>query len=516
MRQNKPAGRGMAVWDSEKLVKQREKIRKRGSRIGIRWKVFSYLMLFLVILLVILWCFQVVFFGNIYKRIKTGEIMRAADIMTSACDLAPVQLSMLAERIAQDYDVCILMYEVDGAAFSRMTSKHYRSDCVVHRMDEQNIAWLYYYAKRSGGEKMTVFPLNDLRYSENSSGTYTGRVVVDNSGEGIIYTRVGRPEGRQTDILLILNTTISPVGSTIKTLRTQLIIVSVIMTAIALLLSFLLARKVSRPIIRINSGAKLLAEGNYDVRFGVGGYREIAELSDTLSVAAEELSKTGALQRELIANISHDLRTPLTMIGGYAEMMRDIPGENTPENMQIIIDETKRLTSLVNDILDISKLQSGTQTLSLSDFNLTETIREVIGRFSKLTEQDGWTIDFTASEEVIVNADRTRILQVVYNFINNAITHSGGEKLVEVRQIVREQNGSKIVRIEVTDHGEGIPEENLKYIWDRYYKVDKTHRRAVTGSGLGLSIVKSILEMHHARYGVESEVGKGSTFWFEL
>ena len=492
MRQNKPAGRGMAVWDSEKLVKQREKIRKRGSRIGIRWKVFSYLMLFLVILLVILWCFQVVFFGNIYKKIKTGEIMRAADIMTSACDLAPVQLSMLAERIAQDYDVCILMYEVDGAAFSRMTSKHYRSDCVVHRMDEQNIAWLYYYAKRSGGEKMTVFPLNDLRYSENSSATYTGRVVVDNSGEGIIYTRVGRPEGRQTDILLILNTTISPVGSTIKTLRTQLIIVSVIMTAAALLLSFLLARKVSRPIIRINSGARLLAEGNYDVRFGVGGYREIAELSDTLSVAAEELSKTGALQRELIANISHDLRTPLTMIGGYAEMMRDIPGENTPENMQIIIDETKRLTSLVNDILDISKLQSGTQTLSLSDFNLTETIREVIGRFSKLTEQD------------------------VYNFINNAITHSGGDKFVEVRQIVSERDGKKVVRIEVTDHGEGIPAENLKYIWDRYYKVDKTHRRAVTGSGLGLSIVKSILEMHHARYGVESEVGKGSTFWFEL
>lgn len=151
----------------------------------------------------------------------------------------------------------ILMYEVDGAAFSRMTSKHYRSDCVVHRMDEQNIAWLYYYAKRSGGEKMTVFPLNDLRYSENSSGTYTGRVVVDNSGEGIIYTRVGRPEGRQTDILLILNTTISPVGSTIKTLRTQLIIVSVIMTAAALLLSFLLARKVSRPIIRINSGRQI-------------------------------------------------------------------------------------------------------------------------------------------------------------------------------------------------------------------------------------------------------------------
>lgn len=516
MRQSKPGKRGAAVWDSEKLVRQREKIRKRGSRVGIRWKVFSYLILFLVILLVILWCFQVVFFGDIYKGIKISEINRAADIMTAAGDYDEVKLSQLADRIAQDYDVCILMYDVDGTTFSRLTTKHFRSDCIIHRMDEQNIAWLYYYAKRSGGEKLTMFPLNDMVSHEYSSGNYAGRFIVDNSGEGIIYTRIGVSEERGTDVLLVLNTTISPVGSTVRTLRTQLIIVSVIMTAIALLLSFLLARKVSRPIIRINSGAKLLAEGNYDVRFGVGGYREIAELSDTLSIAAEELSKAGALQRELIANISHDLRTPLTMIGGYAEMMRDIPGENTPENMQIIIDETKRLTSLVNDILDISKLQSGTQTLSLSDFNLTETIREVIGRFSKLTEQDGWTIDFTASEEVIVNADRTRILQVVYNFINNAITHSGGEKLVEVRQIVSERDGKKVVRIEVTDHGEGIPEENLKYIWDRYYKVDKTHRRAVTGSGLGLSIVKSILEMHHARYGVESEVGKGSTFWFEL
>ena len=474
-----------------------------------------YMILFLLMLLVLLWSFQVVFFEQIYKSIKINEIKRAAEAITANCDLETSKVSLLAERLAQDYELC--MYIFDGQGYL-MVSKHYRLDCVIHRMDDVNLSMLRYYAKQNGGDNLNFLPRNDFRNLRYYNENYQGNVPDDDSGlgEGIIYTRIAHSDTRDEDITIILNTTVSPVGSTVRTLRTQLIIISVIMTIAALILSFLLARRVAKPIVRINSGAKLLAEGNYDVRFHVTGYREIAELSDTLSYAAEELSKTGALQRELIANISHDLRTPLTMIEGYAEVMRDIPGENTPENIQIIIDETKRLSSLVNDVLDISRLQSGTQELKLGDFNLTETIREVIGRFSKLTGQDGWTINFNAAEEVMVNADRTRILQVIYNYINNAITHSGSDKTVIVNQRVITDGDKKSVRIEVTDHGEGIAAENIPYIWDRYYKVDKLHKRAQTGSGLGLSIVKSILELHHAKYGVESELGKGSTFWFEL
>jgi signal transduction histidine kinase len=189
-----------------------------------------------------------------------------------------------------------------------------------------------------------------------------------------------------------------------------------------------------------------------------------------------------------------------------------LPGENTPENVQVIIDEANRLTSLVNDMLDLSKLKSGAMELEKIHYSLTDSIYEIFKRYGKLREQDGYDIQFIADKNVYIYADEIKMGQVIYNFINNAINHCGDDKKVIVTQKV---SGGK-VRIEVTDHGEGISEDKLQYIWDRYYKVDKVHKRGVIGTGLGLSIVKRILDLHNARYGVKSKVGSGSTFWFEL
>lgn len=219
------------------------------------------------------------------------------------------------------------------------------------------------------------------------------------------------------------------------------------------------------------------------------GYKEISELADTLNYTVSELTKSELLQRELIANVSHDLRTPLTMITAYAEVMRDLPGENTPENLQVIIDEAKRLTELVNDLLDISKLQAGVQKLERKEYNLTESIKSVMKRYAKLVEQQGYDITFEYREpEVWVEADEYKIYQVLYNLVNNAVNYTG----------------------------EGIAPEQLNHVWDRYYKIDKNHKRAVMGTGLGLSIVKNILQLHDAPFGVITEIGKGSIFWFEL
>ncbi|NCC77481.1 MAG: HAMP domain-containing histidine kinase, partial [Clostridia bacterium] len=312
--------------------------------------------------------------------------------------------------------------------------------------------------------------------------------------------------------VILLNTMLSPVTATVDTLRIQLIYVTLILIALSLGLALLLSRRIARPIVRINEQSKQMAAGDYSVRFAAGDYREIGELAETLNQTVVELGRVEALRRELIANISHDLRTPLTMIRGYAEVMRDLPGENNPDNVQVIIDESNRLTSLVNSILDLSKLQSGASQFEPSDYDLTESIRDIIARVSKLTEAEGYQIAYVANEQAVVHADAARIEQVLYNFLTNAVHYAGPDHQIEVRQTVR----AGWVRIEVVDHGEGIPEDQLQHIWERYYKSDKLHRRAVMGNGLGLSIVKNILEQHGARFGVDSRPGEGSTFWFEL
>jgi signal transduction histidine kinase len=202
------------------------------------------------------------------------------------------------------------------------------------------------------------------------------------------------------------------------------------------------------------------------------------------------------------------------MIIGYSEVMRDLPGENTPENVQVIIDETQRLAQVVNDLLDLSKLQAGSRMPTLEIFNLTELIESTLLRYEKLTQRDGYRIEYSADVSVDIRADRTMLLQVIYNLINNAINYAGEDKLVRVTQRLTE-DGSR-VRVSVMDNGVGIAPDQIPLIWDRYYKIDKVHRRAMIGTGLGLSIVKQILEAHRTTYGVESKLGAGSVFWFDM
>lgn len=305
---------------------------------------------------------------------------------------------------------------------------------------------------------------------------------------------------------------ITPVDATVFTLQMQLFIITAIMVLLATLLAIIISKLISNPIEQVNKSAKVLAKGNYETEFHGRGFLEIKELSDTLNTAASELSKVDRLRRELMANISHDLRTPLTFIYSYAEMMHDFPLEVTPEQTQIIMDETKRLTSLVNDVLDISSLETGIAKLNIINYNLTESLRKTINRMSELVKNEGYKLDFKYDEEVNLLADEVKITQAFYNLLLNAITHSGNDKAVIVRQFIIES----IVRIEVIDHGEGIKQSDLPYIWERYYKVDKKHKRPIVGTGLGLSIVKKVIEMHSGEYGVESELGKGSVFWFQL
>ena len=466
----------------------------------------------MAIILLILWLCQIVFLGHIYRFIKTSEIRAAAARLSYAVD-DPEDLAQVAETVSTQNDVCVLvMRMVDPNRAVRLTSCESEKNCVIHNMAEQGIFTLYDSAVKNEGKILQHFRFDSglKRFISIEAGENGG------DPESIIYALV-TTDSEGNSILLILNSVVSPVDATVKTLNFLLFGISILMILLALLLAIVFARRVSRPIERINATAKGLAVGCYDVSFRGGSYREISELSDTLNHAAAELGKVDALRRELIANTSHDLRTPLTMIAGYAEVMRDLPGENTPENAQVIIDEAKRLTSLVNDMLDISKLESGNQDVTVETFDLTETLREGLERYSQLRTREGYHIVFSADEAVTVTTDRSKLLQAFFNLVNNAITYTGDDKTVTVSQSSYEDdNGAPWVRISVTDTGEGIPEDKLSLIWDRYYKIDGPHKRAAQGTGLGLSIVGKIMTLLGGRCGVISTVGAGSTFWIEI
>ena len=432
------------------------------------------------------------------------------------------------QSIAKENDFCVAVYENKETDIGKLDTKFASNQddfrCRIQdiRKDTQVIAALQQEVKENGGIASKLVQESDGDAQEFNSNEVKNpleeRTEMKPSMQmqkkvfyNMTYISVVQGE-KQTLKTVIIDAQLTPVNATIDTIKAQFAIITIILVLVAIGLAFYLSRKIATPIIQINESAKELAKGDYSVEFKGRGYLEAKELNDTLTYASKELSKVENLRRELIANMSHDLRTPLTMIAGYGEVMRDIPGENTPENVQIIIDETTRLTTLVNDMLDLSKLQSGVMTLNTSTFNITQEIKSIISRYDKLLSNQQIAIRFEYDQDIMVKGDSVKLGQVIYNLINNAINYCGEDHKVIVRQLLHEGR----VCFQFIDHGEGIEKEQLPYIWERYYKVDKTHVRSKVGSGLGLSIVKTILELHQAEYGVRSKLKEGTTFWFIL
>lgn len=426
------------------------------DKLKLKWKVFGFLLGFSVLLLIILWIFQTMFLSDMYKLIRKAEIEKAIDLVEENID-SPKLKDVLYEL------------EVTKEIIVRSTPDF--------------------------APPISPVPGRpDRRRPETI--TKEQRFVLKDSSE----------------ISLTFYAMVTPVEATVSTLQMQLFIITGIMLLLTTLLAIIISKRISNPIEQINKSAKNLAKGNYDTEFYGRGFLEIKELSDTLNTAATELSKVERLRRELMANVSHDLRTPLALIYSYAEMMHDFPKEVTPEQSKIIMNEAKRLTSLVNDMLDISSLETGITKLNKRNYSLTESLNNTVNRINELAKKDGYKLYFKHDEDVSLFADEVKITQASYNLLLNAITYGGDDKKVIVQQSIKGNS----VKIEVIDHGDGIKPSDLPFIWERYYKVDNKHKRPIMGTGLGLTIVKKVIEMHNGEYGVESEVGKGSVFWFQL
>ena len=428
---------------------------------------------------------QIVFLNKYYEVYKKNQLN---DIVNSIKANNSMDIQTL-EDIAYNYGVCVSIY---SNGIIQTISNTYNKGCLFSD-------------KASSDNYITAFV--------QSGSTEDTRLLYNNRfGNKTIIKALKYND----EVYIFLNTSVQPLDSSIILLKSQYGYIALIIFGISLIISYIISSQISRPIVKISEEAKKLANGDFNVSFSTDSkVQEIKELSTTLDLAKNELSKTDELRRDLMANVGHDLRTPLTMIKAYAEMTRDLESqtpEKRAENMNIIIEETDRLNVLVSDILDLSKLQSSTYELKIEEFDLNELIRNIIKRFYILIDSDGYEFIYNNDKEIKVKADKKRLEQVIYNLLNNAVNYTGEDKKVYINVT----DEKKKVLVEIRDTGKGIDKEEIKYIWNKYYHNEKKHKRNAFGTGLGLSIVKTILESHNYKYGVKSVKNKGTTFYFEI
>lgn len=428
---------------------------------------------------------QIVFLNKYYEVYKKNQLN---DIVNSIKSNDSMDVHTL-EDIAYNYGICVSIY---SNGIIQTISNTYNKGCLFSD-------------KTSSDNYITSFV--ESGNTEDTRLLYNKRFGNKTIIKALKYN---------DEVYIFLNTSVQPLDSSIILLKSQYGYIALIIFGISLIISYVISSQISRPIVKISDSAKKLANGDFNVSFSTDSkVQEIKELSTTLDLAKNELSKTDELRRDLMANVGHDLRTPLTMIKAYAEMTRDLESqtpEKRAENMNIIIEETDRLNVLVSDILDLSKLQSSTYELKIEEFDLNELIRNIIKRFYILIDSDGYEFIYNNDKEIMVKADKKRIEQVIYNLLNNAVNYTGEDKKIYINVI----DEKKKVLVEIRDTGKGIDKDEIKYIWNKYYHNERKHKRNAFGTGLGLSIVKTILESHNYKYGVKSVKNKGTTFYFEI
>ncbi len=470
---------------------------------SIKFKLWAYFIAFAVILLCLIWLLQISFLNLYYEEMKSNETSRIANQIKNsfaATDYDIDDLKSTISSMSMQNDLTIIVMDNSGNFIISTNSK-----------DDMGPATQNF----SGKYALDIAELNQ-KLAESKLGSVTKRSFLKGHSHMLEFACYLNGNESTSTYTLFIFSPLQPVQSTINILRSQLVFITIISVLLSLALALYLANRISKPIKDITNSAAEMGKGNYNVKFQGGHYSEITELADTLTTAESELEKTDMYQKDLIANVSHDLRTPLTMIKSYAEMIRDLSGDNPPKrnaHLNVIIEETDRLNSLVNDMLNLSRMQSRKIVLEKAPFDFGKAAEAILSSYDILTENDGYHIEFNCdSSTFMVNGDEAKIKQVMSNLINNAVKYCGEDKkiIVDVNRV------GKKVRFAVTDHGKGIAPDEVTHVWERYYKSSTHHVRPTDGSGLGLSIVKEILNLHKADFDVTSEVGKGSTFWFQL
>ena len=458
-------------------------------KISIRLWVLMLCLVFMTIGL--LWLFQIKFLTSFYLDSQTKNIIKQGHELAGLLltDVDGQKINDKLEELNLKYNAGIDIYAPGGRL-------EYSSDQYAQMMLGINKVELI---KETLKDREVVKLVTHSRLGYQELLTGISIIGKDNKSVGVI----------------LLMAPLAPVKETVKILKDQLVYITGILIFFSFILAYIFSKEFTKPILQLKNGAAEMAKGNLDIKFNIKNKDELGDLAETMNNLSGQLKKIEQMRKDLIANVSHEFRTPLSLIHGYAETVRDISGNNLgkrTKQLNVIMEESERLSEMVSDMLDYSSLQSNSAGFDIQKISLEDTMLRVTNRFDYFRQKTNIDLITEVPEKnAVVMVDEKRISQVFYNLINNAFVHSGSDLPIIAR--IREVEGK--YRVEIENRGKLIPEDEIDYIWERFHKVDR-QRNSGGGSGLGLAIVKTILDAHKANYGVYSNELDGTVFWFEL
>ncbi len=508
---------------------------KKSQINGMRFGIWMYFMLFTMCVIIAMWLYQFVFAKSYYDEVKLKDVREICDDMAQvyvdASSNDDFDDGSTLKSIARvngfnvymfndEYFQCLQGYDSNGQEDKTVSALGWTASDVKDRMKDlfsevkadENLGFCKIV---SADEYIASDARQALTETGDGEGAEDDETDASQSqraekSRAIVYTKYF--SHNQINVLIFVYAPVYSVATTMDTLTAQMSVATVVAFVLTFIVGWLVSWQLSKPIEKMSRTASILAKGNYDVHFEGNGYVEIDDLSDSLNFATRELARAETVRKDIMANVSHDLRTPLTLIRSYAEMIKDLTGdikEKRDKQLDAIIGETDRLTNMVNDILKLSKTEQRME-LKTERYDISRQVNEIV-EMMKVGDEKGFVVECDIEPNVFVTADKEKISRVLINFLSNAFKYSGDSRFIRV---VLAQ-GKNTVRVDVVDRGIGISAEELPYVWDRYTKASLKHQTG-DSNGIGLSIAKTIITRHDGKYGVNSELNKGSDFFFEL
>ncbi len=530
-------------------------------RHSIRWKFTVTFIGLMALTVAAIWCINNWFLESYYLNYKIGVLEKGYNaidmIVREERAKGGSALEGLDEELSGWYDI-FSAEEAEkednqgGQPDSALTGTERLANVVTYLRDTSNITLLIYDSIKGQTLVSSARDIEVLRdrVQQYIVGRYASKREVLREYDNYMIQKTFDPRSKtfyleswgffsDNGTIFIMTTPLESIRESSVISNRFLMRVGIIVILIAGTLLYFITKRITAPIYRLSQLSEKMSRLDFEAKYvqprhstdeidTLGSSMNL--LSDKLKSAIGDLKAANAqlqkdieekiqideMRKEFIANVSHELKTPIALIQGYAEGLTEGMAEdkeNRDYYCEVIMDEANKMNKMVKQLLTLTALEFGNEQTSMEPFDLTELIRGVTGAAGLMLEQKKITVHFPYEEPIYVLGDEFKIEEVVTNYLNNAINHADGERQIQIH--MQKNPGETAVRVSVFNTGRPIPDKDLPNLWTKFFKVDKARTRAYGGSGIGLSIVKAIMESHHQPYGVQNHEN-GVEFWFEL